>query len=430
MYMPLNRDPMTEQVKTLKVGIVGGGPGCKAIIDIIFAERLSQLRMKLIGVACTNPKAAGYRYAQEKGFFTTDDFRDLYKLPGLNMIVELTGRRDVANEICQTKPDHVRLIDHIAARLFWDIFRIEEERLAERQRTEESLRKAHDELERRVEERTFELSKSNALLKQEVTERRRVEKELRKKNQELENFVSVVSHELKTPIIGVQGFSSRLLRNYQEKLDKKAKGYLEQIQVSATRMESFVSELLALARNGQVVSSFENVSSFKLVKDVGSRLHPRLKKKGIKLVITDHLPTICCDGDGISRVVENLLVNAIKFMGDYKNPKIEIGYEDKGQFHQFSVKDNGIGIDRKYHQEIFDMFRQLKEVTDEEGTGIGLAIVGRILKHHGGKIWVESEKGKGATFYYTLPKNPEPVTPPAETLCRLHHDGHYQRGIA
>ncbi len=420
MYMPLNRDPMTEQVKTLKVGIVGGGPGCKAIIDIIFAERLSQLRMKLIGVACTNPKAAGYRYAQEKGFFTTDDFRDLYKLPGLNMIVELTGRRDVANEICQTKPDHVRLIDHIAARLFWDIFRIEEERLAERQRTEESLRKAHDELERRVEERTFELSKSNALLKQEVTERRRVEKELRKKNQELENFVSVVSHELKTPIIGVQGFSSRLLRNYQEKLDKKAKGYLEQIQVSATRMESFVSELLALARNGQVVSSFENVSSFKLVKDVGSRLHPRLKKKGIKLVITDHLPTICCDGDGMSRVVENLLLNAIKFAGNGKNPKIEIGYEDKGQFHQFSVKDNGIGIDRKYHQEIFDMFRQLKEITDEGGTGIGLAIVSKILKHHGGKIWVESEKGKGATFYYTLPKNPEPVRPSAETLYQLH----------
>jgi signal transduction histidine kinase len=411
---------MTEAVKTLKVGIVGGGPGCKAIMDMILAKRLSQLRMKLVGVACTNPNAVGYRYAIEQGIYTTRGYRDLYEIKGLNMIIELTGREEVANEICQNKPDHVRLIDHVAARLFWDIFRIEEERLAERQWTGESLRKAHDELERRVEQRTFQLSKSNALLKQEVTERRRVEKELRKKNEELENFVSVVSHELKTPIIGVQGFSSRLLRNCQEQLDKKAKGYLEQIQASARRMESFVSELLTLARNGQVVSSFENVSSLKIVKDVGSRLHPRLKKKGIKLVITSHLPTICCDGDGMSRVVENLLLNAIKFAGNGKNPKIEIGYEDKTQFHQFSVKDNGIGIDRKYHQEIFDMFRQLKEITDEGGTGIGLAIVSKILKHHGGKIWVESEKGKGATFYYTLPKNPEPVRPSAETLYQLH----------
>jgi signal transduction histidine kinase len=402
---------MMEKVKTLKVGIVGGGPGCKAIMDIIFAERLSQLRMSLIGVACTNPEAEGYQYAQEKGVYTTDDFCDLYELPGLNMIVELTGRRDVANEICQTKPDHVRLIDHVAARLFWDIFRIEEESIAERLRAEEYLRKAHDELERRVEERTFELTKSNELLRQEVTERKRVEEELRKKNEELENFVSVVSHELKTPIIGIQGFSSRLLAHSPEQLGQKAKGYLQQIQAGATRMEAFVSELLTLARNGQVVSSFEEVSSFEIVKDVSSRLHPRLKKEGIKLVIANHLPTICCDAESISRVFENLLVNAVRFMGASKNPNIEIGYEDKGQFHQFSVKDHGIGIDPKHHQEIFDMFRQLKEIEDEQGTGIGLAIVWRILKNHGGKVWVESEKGKGATFYCTLPKNPDPVRP-------------------
>ncbi|MBW1770712.1 MAG: hypothetical protein JRJ17_06050, partial [Deltaproteobacteria bacterium] len=128
---------MMEEVGTLKVGIVGGGSGCKAIMDMIFAERLSQLRMSLIGVACTNPEAVGYQYALEKGVYTTDDFLDLYELPGLNIIVELTGNGDVANQICQTKPDHVRVIDHVAARLFWDIFRIEEERIAERQRVEE-----------------------------------------------------------------------------------------------------------------------------------------------------------------------------------------------------------------------------------------------------------------------------------------------------
>ena len=127
-------------VKVLNVAIVGGGPGCKAIMDMIFAEKLSQLRMKLIGVACTNPKAVGYRYAQEKGIYTTSAYSDFYKLKDLNMIIELTGRPQIANEMSRTKPDHVRLMDHVAARLFWDVFQIEEQMLADRQRAVETIR--------------------------------------------------------------------------------------------------------------------------------------------------------------------------------------------------------------------------------------------------------------------------------------------------
>ncbi len=120
-----------EQGKILNVAIVGGvggGPGCKAIMDMIFAEKLSQLRMKLIGVACTNPNAVGYCYAQERGIYTTRDYRDLYRLKDLNMIVELTGRDEVTNEMCRTKPDHVQLMDNIAAHMFWDLFQIEQSR--------------------------------------------------------------------------------------------------------------------------------------------------------------------------------------------------------------------------------------------------------------------------------------------------------------
>ncbi|MBW1741731.1 MAG: PAS domain-containing protein [Deltaproteobacteria bacterium] len=135
-----------EQVKALNVAIVGGGPGCKAIMDMIFAAKLSQLRMKLIGVACTNPKDVGYRYAQEKGIYTTRDYRDLYKLKDLGMIIELTGREEVANEISRTKPNHVRLMDHVAARLFWDIFQIEEKRITERMRAEGALRESEERL--------------------------------------------------------------------------------------------------------------------------------------------------------------------------------------------------------------------------------------------------------------------------------------------
>ncbi len=135
-----------KENKVLNVAIVGGGSGCKAIMDMIFAEKLNQLRMKLIGVACSKPDAVGYNYAQEKGIYTTTDYRELYKLPGLHMIIELTGKQGVANEIFRTKPDHVRLMGNVAARLFWDVFQIEEKRMGERNQAETQLRESEQRL--------------------------------------------------------------------------------------------------------------------------------------------------------------------------------------------------------------------------------------------------------------------------------------------
>ena len=242
-----------------------------------------------------------------------------------------------------------------------------------------------------------------------ITEQKQAEEQLRKINEELKNFVHVVSHDLKTPIISIQGFSSRLLKNYQEKLGEKGRVYLEHIKTSGRRMEVLVSDLLALSKIGRVVSNLKDISSYEIVKNLTSDLQDRVKEKGIELVVAHNLPTISCDGERIYQVFQNLLVNAIKFMGDTESPQIEIGYADMGDFHQFSVRDNGIGIDPKYHRRIFDMFHRLKKIEDEEGTGIGLAIVDRIVTGHDGKVWVESEKGKGATFYFTLPKDPSLV---------------------
>ena len=246
-----------------------------------------------------------------------------------------------------------------------------------------------------------------------ITEQKQAEEELRKINEELKNFVHVVSHDLKTPIISIQGFSSRLLKNYQEKLGKKGRVYLEHIKTSGRRMEVLVSDLLTLSKIGRVVSNLKDISSHEIVKNLTSDLQDRVKEKGIELVVAHNLPTISCDGERIYQVFQNLLVNAIKFMGDTESPQIEIGYTDMGDFHQFSVSDNGIGIDPKYHRRIFEIFHRLKKIEDEEGTGLGLAIVYRIVTDHDGKVWVESEKGKGATFYFTLPKDP--------SLVR-HHD--------
>jgi two-component system cell cycle sensor histidine kinase/response regulator CckA len=151
---------MMEQLEAINVGIVGGGRGCKAVMEMIFAQKLKRLRMKIVGVADLDKDAVGYRYAQKQGIYTTTDYRDLYRLKDLHMIIELTAREEVANEIPRTKPKHVRFMDHIAARLFWDIFQIEEDSIAERERAEEALHKMSEAV--LESERKYRLAVDNA----------------------------------------------------------------------------------------------------------------------------------------------------------------------------------------------------------------------------------------------------------------------------
>jgi signal transduction histidine kinase len=241
-----------------------------------------------------------------------------------------------------------------------------------------------------------------------ITKQKQGEEELKKINEELKNFVHIVSHDLKTPLISIQGFSTRLFTKYHEKLGEKGRDYLEKILASAYRMEALITDLAALATIGRVVSAFKIASCLEIINDVTSEFQDRLNKKGIELVVAADLPIIQCDRDRIAQVFQNLLVNAIKYMGDTKNPKIEVGYEDIGNFYKFYVRDNGTGIDPQHHRKIFEIFHRLREVEREEGTGLGLTIVDKVVRHHGGKVWVASEKGKGATFYFTIPKHPSP----------------------
>ena len=131
---------------------------------------------------------------------------------------------------------------------------------------------------------------------------------------------------------------------------------------------------------------------------------PRLKEKAIRLSLGDNFPMIYCDAERMHQVFENLVVNAMKYMGETADPVIEVGYEDKGAIHQFYVRDTGVGIDPEFYRKIFEMFERLPETDHTEGTGLGLAIVEKIVERHGGRVWVNSRKGAGATFYFTLPK--------------------------
>ncbi len=169
-------------------------------------------------------------------------------------------------------------------------------------------------------------------------------------------------------------------------------------------MEAFVSDLLTLARVGRVAAAYEQVSSSAILEEIEARIRGRLEDKGVEFVVAKDLPLIYVDRQKISQVFENLIVNAIKFSATVGGPRVEVGYADEGKSHHFFVKDNGIGIAPKNHRKIFEMFFRLNEIDDKEGTGIGLTIVENIVTGHGGKVWVESEKGRGATFHFTVPK--------------------------
>jgi signal transduction histidine kinase len=172
-------------------------------------------------------------------------------------------------------------------------------------------------------------------------------------------------------------------------------------------MEALVSDLLTFSRMGRVVPKIERESVQDIVAEVIFDLRGRLKKSGVDLVVANGLPTLPCDRERLHQVFQNLLVNAIKFTQKSEAPKIEIGYEAKKGLHRFFVRDNGIGIDPRDHGRIFEKFERLEADQDEEGTGLGLTIVKRIVTSHGGKVWVKSEKGKGATFYFELPEDSE-----------------------
>lgn len=237
-----------------------------------------------------------------------------------------------------------------------------------------------------------------------ITKRKQAEEELRRKNEELESFVYTVSHELNRPLITMQGFVSALEADYGERLDKEAKRYLGIIRDVSGKMEVLISNLLELSRVGRVAYSKEEVNFSAVVKEAVKAFSSGIEEGGIELVVADEFPRLRCDRQRMVQVMENLLSNAIRFMGENPSPRIEIGHREEDGFHRFWVKDNGIGIDPQYHGNIFELFQCLKEAKDAEGTGVGLTIAKKIIEQHGGRIWVESAKGRGSTFYFTLPK--------------------------
>ncbi len=237
------------------------------------------------------------------------------------------------------------------------------------------------------------------------TEREKLIKELEDKNAELERFTYTVSHDLKSPLITIKGFLGFLEKDAASGNTTRLKSDIKRIADATDKMHLLLSELLELSRVGRLMNPSQQIPFEDLVHEAVELVQGRLQERGIKVQIQSGLPIVNGDRQRLVEVIQNLVDNAAKFMGDQAAPCIEIG-ASAGQNENsiFFVRDNGIGIAPEYQERIFGLFNKLDANTD--GTGIGLALVRRIIEVHGGRIWVESEAGKGAMFCFTLGNSP------------------------
>lgn len=228
-------------------------------------------------------------------------------------------------------------------------------------------------------------------------------RELEAKNAEMERFTYTVSHDLRSPLITIKGFSGMLMTDIQKGNLQRAERDIQRIISAATRMEGLLEDLLTLSRVGRILNPLTLFSMTKLSMEVAELLNGVLKARGVRLSIDENMPDVWADKTRIGEVVQNLVENAVKFMGSQSEPRIDIGYYSQDHEYVFFVKDNGQGIESKYHEKIFGLFDKLKSET--EGTGIGLALVKRIVEMHHGRVWVKSAgSGNGSSFFFSLPK--------------------------
>lgn len=249
------------------------------------------------------------------------------------------------------------------------------------------------------------------IIKQDITKKKDREaylasshfREIEEKNKELEQYIYLASHDLQEPLRTIASFSDILLMEYEDKFDDSAKQIFNYIQDAISRMTQLIKHLLDYSRIGQS-EELKQVNLNELASELQSDLVSLVNRKKAKLIIDD-LPTLHAYPVAIRLLLQNLITNGIKFSKKEVAPEIQIRCESMGEDWKFSVADNGIGIAKKHQQKIFRIFQRLHLKEEYEGTGIGLAHCKKIVSLHHGDIWVESELGKGSTFYFTISKN-------------------------
>ncbi|MHC4750515.1 MAG: ATP-binding protein [Planctomycetota bacterium] len=284
------------------------------------------------------------------------------------------------------------------------------QKIEELEKTEEALRKARDELEERVEERTAELARANEVLESEISERKRAEKEVEKHalqleviNKDLESFTYSVSHDLRSPLRAINGFSHILLESNSDGLDAEGKRVLNLIVRNTNTMGQLIDDLLAFCRLGRQEIRLSEVNIEKLANEVFLELKSTVPERKIQFELKMPAPA---QGDHrmLRQVFVNLLSNAIKFTRPRENAVIEVGGQIEDGENIYYLKDNGVGFDMDYVHKIFGVFQRLHSQKEFEGTGVGLAIALRVIERHGGRMWIEGKVDVGTTVYFTIPR--------------------------
>lgn len=272
--------------------------------------------------------------------------------------------------------------------------------------------------------RTAAIRARNRDLEAEIRERRRAEAErdeliaelgvknelLEDQNAELERFTYTVSHDLQAPLVSIKGFLGLLQRDVAAGDAEAVARDAAVISNAADTMGELLEDLLSLSRVGRVVGRIEAVTLAGVAAEAADLFATPIRERGVEVSIDPSMPEVCGDRRRLLQAMQNLIGNAVRFMGDEPEPRVEVGGERRDDRALCWVRDNGIGIDPRYHEKVFGLFDRLDPSV--EGTGVGLALVKRIVEVHGGEIWIESEgEGTGTTFFFTLPS--DPVEPPA-----------------
>lgn len=281
--------------------------------------------------------------------------------------------------------------------------------LEDRKRLEAELSEEKARLEERVHERTSQLRLTNEGLREEIKKRRKAETklkqnstELKRSNEELENFAYVSSHDLQEPLRKIQSFGDVLREEYAEKLDDGAL-YIERMQSAASRMSTLIEDLLTFSRVSTKPAEPALIDLNETLRSVTSDLEARIESESGTLTIVDNLPTITADATHMRQLFQNLISNGLKFHREGVSPVVSISVQSSSTQTCIRVADNGIGIDKKYHEKVFAVFQRLGGRQKFEGTGIGLAVCKKIVERYNGTITIESSKPHGTTFVICLP---------------------------
>jgi len=278
---------------------------------------------------------------------------------------------------------------HVTSALFRDSsgeplhFITQIEDITERKRAEEEIRQLNTELEQRVAARTADLAE---------------------RNRQMETFTYSVSHDLKAPLRGIDGYSRLLLEDYYESLDEEGRTFLKTIRHAADQMRQLIEDLLAYSRMERRSLASNKVHPLGLVQTLLAERTEDINTRNVSITVNMPDVVVRADPEGLAQVLRNLLDNALKFTGKIPDPHIEIGGQEKEKYCILWVRDNGIGFDMRYHDRIFEIFQRLHPAEDYPGTGIGMAIVQKAMERMGGRVWTESAPGKGAVFYLEVPK--------------------------